>query len=78
MQLLLRLSNEVDVDVIEAGTMKENTEMRALARSVGLVETDEVKVIEGKGIVAELLFKDIERERWRGLEMVVDFWERGE
>jgi RimJ/RimL family protein N-acetyltransferase len=78
MQLLLRLSNEVDVDVIEAGTMKENTGMRALARSVGLVETDEVKVIEGKGIVAELLFKDIERERWRGLEMVVDFWERGE
>lgn len=73
MQVLLRLSNEVDADVVEAGTMKYNTAMRALARSVGLVETDEVKEAEGRGVVAEVLFKDIERERWRELDMVVEF-----
>ncbi|KAL3420329.1 hypothetical protein PVAG01_08828 [Phlyctema vagabunda] len=73
MQVLLRLSNEVEADVIEAGTMKYNTAMRALARSVGLVETDEVKEIPGKGVVADLLFKNIEREKWRDLDMVVEF-----
>lgn len=73
MQVLLRLSNEVEADIIEAGTMKYNTSMRALARSVGLTETDETKEIPGKGVVAELLFKNIEREKWRDLDMVVKF-----
>jgi RimJ/RimL family protein N-acetyltransferase len=72
MQVLLRLSNEVDVDIIEAGTMKYNTSMRAMAKSVGLVETDEIKEIPGQGVVAELLFKNIEREKWRDLDMVVE------
>ncbi|EHK21822.1 uncharacterized protein TRIVIDRAFT_191904 [Trichoderma virens Gv29-8] len=73
MQVLLRLSNEVDADIIEAGTMKYNTSMRAMAKSVGLVETDEIKEIPGQGVVAELLFKNIEREKWRDLDMVVEF-----
>ncbi len=73
MQVLLRLSNEVDLDIIEAGTMKYNTSMRALAKSVGLVETDEIKEIPGQGVVAELMFKNIEREKWRDLDMVVEF-----
>jgi RimJ/RimL family protein N-acetyltransferase len=73
MQVLLRLSNEVDADIIEAGTMKYNTPMRAMAKSVGLVETDEIKEIPGHGVVADLLFKNIEREKWRDLEMVVEF-----
>jgi len=73
MQVLLRLSNEVDADIIEAGTMKYNTSMRALAKSVGLVETDEIKEIPGRGVVADLLFKNIEREKWRDLDMVVEF-----
>lgn len=73
MQVLLRLSNEVDADIIEAGTMKYNTSMRALAKSVGLVETDEIKEIPGQGVVADLLFKNIEREKWRDLDMVVEF-----
>lgn len=72
MSVLLRLSNEVEVDVVEAGTMKFNTSMRASARSVGLVETLEVKVVDGE-VVADCMFKDIERERWRGLDMVVEF-----
>jgi len=73
MQVLLRLSNEVDADIIEAGTMKYNTSMRAMAKSVGLVETDEIKEIPGQGVVAELLFKNIKREKWRDLDMVVEF-----
>ncbi|GFP60293.1 hypothetical protein ACSS6W_000103 [Trichoderma asperelloides] len=73
MQVLLRLSNEVDADIIEAGTMKHNTSMRAMAKSIGLVETDEIKEVPGMGVVAELLFKNIEREKWRDLDMVVEF-----
>ncbi|KAE8444156.1 hypothetical protein EG329_000844 [Mollisiaceae sp. DMI_Dod_QoI] len=73
MQVLLRLSNEVDADIIEAGTMKYNISMRAMAKSVGLLETDEIKEIPGQGIVADLLFKNIEREKWRDLDMVVEF-----
>jgi RimJ/RimL family protein N-acetyltransferase len=73
MQVLLRLSNEVNVDIIEAGTMKHNAPMRALAKRVGLVETDEIKEIPGQGVVAEVLFKNIEREKWRDLDMVVEF-----
>jgi RimJ/RimL family protein N-acetyltransferase len=76
MQVLLRLSNEIETDVIEAGTMKWNKGMRALARSLGLVEAEELKVVPGRGVVADLLFKDIERERWAGLEMVVEFREK--
>ncbi|TVY45876.1 hypothetical protein LOCC1_G005044 [Lachnellula occidentalis] len=77
MRVLLRLSNELEVDVIEAGTMRWNSGMRGVARSVGLVETDEVKEVRGQGVVAEVMFKDIERERWRGLDMVVEFQDQG-
>jgi RimJ/RimL family protein N-acetyltransferase len=73
MQVMLRLSNELNTDVIEAGTMKHNTSMRAVAKSVGLVETEEIKELPGQGVVAEILFKDIEREKWRDLDMVVEF-----
>ncbi|RDW91598.1 hypothetical protein BP5796_02763 [Coleophoma crateriformis] len=73
MRVLLRLSNEVDVGIIQAGTMKENTAMRALARSLGLEETDEVKVAPGRGVVAEVLYKNIPREKWLDLEMDVSF-----
>lgn len=76
LQVLLRLSNELDIDVIEAGTMKHNTPMRAVAKSVGLVETEEIKELPGQGVVAEILFKDIEREKWRDLDMVVEFEDR--
>ncbi|KAL7896181.1 acyl-CoA N-acyltransferase [Trichoderma sp. SZMC 28014] len=73
MQVMLRLSNELDINVIEAGTMKHNTSMRAVAKSIGLVETEEIKELPGQGVVADILFKDIERENWRDLDMVVEF-----
>ncbi|KAL7921352.1 hypothetical protein ACQKWADRAFT_296242 [Trichoderma austrokoningii] len=73
LQVLLRLSNELDTDIIEAGTMKHNTPMRAVAKSVGLVETEENKELPGQGVVAEILFKDIEREKWKHVDMVVEF-----
>jgi hypothetical protein len=44
-----------------------------LAKSVGLVETDEAKELPGRGVVADVLFKYIEREKWRDLDMVVEF-----
>jgi RimJ/RimL family protein N-acetyltransferase len=77
LRVLLRLANEVDVDVIEAGTMKGNRGMRALAASVGLVETEEVKRRgDGNGeVVAEVMYKDIEREKWRDVELEVEFLE---
>jgi RimJ/RimL family protein N-acetyltransferase len=52
MQVLLRLSNEFEVEFIEAGTMKVNKPMRALAASLGLEETDEIKEVPGRGVVA--------------------------
>jgi RimJ/RimL family protein N-acetyltransferase len=73
MQVLLRLSNEFEVEVIEAGTMKINKPMRVLAANLGLEETDEIKEVPGRGIVAEILYKDIEREKWKDLDMKVEF-----
>jgi RimJ/RimL family protein N-acetyltransferase len=73
LKVLLRLSCEVQTDIIEAGTMKDNAPMRALAKSVGLVETEEIKTAPGGMVVAELLFKDIEREKWRDFPIVVEF-----
>jgi hypothetical protein len=73
MQVLLRLSNEFEVEFIEAGTMKVNKPMRALATSLGLEETDEIKEVPGRGIVAEILYKDIAREKWKNLDMKVEF-----
>ncbi|KAG4027668.1 hypothetical protein MFRU_028g00900 [Monilinia fructicola] len=73
MELLLRLSNELDVDAVEAGTFKANAAMRGLMRSLGVEETDEEKIMPGNRKVAEVLFKDIARERWKDLEIGVEF-----
>jgi RimJ/RimL family protein N-acetyltransferase len=73
MQVLLRLSNEFEVEIIEAGTMKVNKPMRALATSLGLKEKDEIKEVPGRGVVAEILYKDIAREKWKDLDMKVEF-----
>ncbi|KAB8298141.1 hypothetical protein EYC80_001897 [Monilinia laxa] len=73
MKLLLRLSNELDVDAVEAGTFKGNVAMRGLMRSLGVEETDEEKIVPGDRKVAEVMFKDIERERWENFEFVVEF-----
>ena len=73
--VLLRLSNELDVEGLKvgAGTMKSNEAMRALARGFGLVETEEVVDIPGRGVVAEICWNGIEREKWLGLEWKVEF-----
>jgi len=42
MRLLLRLSGEVRVQSVGAGTMRENRAMRGLMRKLGLEETEEV------------------------------------
>lgn len=73
MELLLRLSNELNVDSVEAGTMKGNAAMRRLMRSLGIEEMEEEKIMPGNRKVAEIMFKDIDRERWRGFEFMVGF-----
>jgi hypothetical protein len=61
------------VEFIEAGTMKANKPMRALAASLGLKETDQIKEMPGRDVVAEILYKNIEKERWDNLDMKVEF-----
>ncbi|KAG4420521.1 hypothetical protein IFR04_006341 [Cadophora malorum] len=75
--VLLRLSNELDVEglKVSAGTMKSNEAMRALARGFGLVETEEVVDIPGRGVVAEICWNGIEREKWLELKWKVEFRE---
>ncbi len=73
MQVLLRLSNELDVDVVHAGTLKINTPMRALAKSLGLEETERVLEIPGRGIVADILYDNIHTERWLDVDIIIDF-----
>ncbi|KAF7872777.1 uncharacterized protein EAF02_008848 [Botrytis sinoallii] len=73
MELLLRLSCELNVDVVEAGTMKKNAAMRGLMRSLGIEELEEEKIMPGNRKVADIMFKDIERQRWRDFEIHVEF-----
>lgn len=73
MTLLLRLTNELPVGNVHAGTMKANTAMRALGKSLGLKETEEVFEVPGVGVVAEIVYNDIVKTEWRDLEMKVEF-----
>ncbi|ESZ95887.1 hypothetical protein SBOR_3700 [Sclerotinia borealis F-4128] len=73
MQVLLRLSNELEVDKVEAGTMKGNVGMRRLMRGLGCQEVEEEKIMPGGRRVADVMFGDIERGRWRDLEIEVQF-----
>ncbi|PQE05259.1 hypothetical protein CJF31_00008772 [Rutstroemia sp. NJR-2017a BVV2] len=86
-EVLLRLSNECDLDVVEAGTMRGNMGMRGLMKKLGVEEREEMKWFgedEGgkKRLVAEVMFgekgKGIDRERWRGLDIRVEFGEEAE
>jgi RimJ/RimL family protein N-acetyltransferase len=64
MQVLLRLSNEIDASVISVGTMKANNLMCALAKSLGFEEREEIVDIPGRGVIAEVLFS-IDHAKWR-------------
>ncbi len=52
MEVLLRLSNEIDATHVHAGTMKANIPMRKLAKSLGFMEREEVLTVPGWGVVA--------------------------
>ena len=73
MQVLLRLSNELDVDIVHAGTMLANKPMRALAATLGFTEREEVLSIPGRGVVAELLFENVDYKKFKDLDMNVEF-----
>lgn len=51
--------------------MKENKPLRALARKLGLEETDEEIAFPGVGVVNDVVFQGIKREDWMGLEFEV-------
>jgi len=73
MLVLLRLANELDVVLVHAGTMLANKPMRALAASLGFTEREELLQIPGRGVVAELLFENVDYKRWKYLNMSVEF-----
>jgi RimJ/RimL family protein N-acetyltransferase len=73
MQVLLRLSNELEVDIVHAGTMLANKPMRALAATLGFTEREEVLSIPGRGVVAELLFENVDYKKFKDLDMNVEF-----
>ncbi|KAI9649654.1 hypothetical protein NHQ30_002235 [Ciborinia camelliae] len=73
MGLLLRLSNELNVEEVEVGTMKKNEAMRGLMKSLGCEETYEDKIMPGNRKVADVMFKNIERGRWKDFEFEVEF-----
>ncbi|PQE06715.1 hypothetical protein CJF30_00008606 [Rutstroemia sp. NJR-2017a BBW] len=86
-EVLLRLSNECELDVLEAGTMRGNIGMRGVMRKLGVEEREEMKWFGGEGggekrLVAEVMFgekgKGIDRDRWRGLDVRVEFGEEAE
>jgi RimJ/RimL family protein N-acetyltransferase len=77
LELLFRLSCELDVDEITMGTMKSNVPMRGLAKSLGLVEKEEEMSFPGYGVVVEIMWKGIPREQWKDFGFEVDFLESG-
>jgi RimJ/RimL family protein N-acetyltransferase len=73
MQVLLRLANELEVSLVHAGTMLANKPMRALAASLGFTEKEEVLSIPGRGVIAEILFENVDYKRYKDLDMNVEF-----
>lgn len=73
MELLLRLSNELDVGAVEVATMKGNSPMRGLMRSLGIGETEAERILPGNKKVADVMFKDIDRKRWKDFEFELEF-----
>ncbi len=73
MQILLRLSNELEVNIVHAGTMLANKPMRALAAALGFTEREEVLSIPGRGIVAEILFENVDYKKFKDLNIDVEF-----
>ena len=73
MQVLLRLSNELDVPIVQSGTTNANTPMRALAASLGFTEKQELLDFPGRGVVSEILFENVNYKKWVDLAMDVEF-----
>jgi hypothetical protein len=54
--------------------MSTNKPMRALAKSLGFTEREEVLSVPGRGVVAYILFENVDYKRYKDLEMKVEFW----
>lgn len=77
LRLLLRLSNEIQVDVVRMGTMANNLPMRALAKSLGLEETAEVVSFPGVGVVNEVVYKGIKKGDFKDFNFDIEFLSSG-
>jgi RimJ/RimL family protein N-acetyltransferase len=73
MQILLRLANELEVTLVHAGTMLANKPMRALAASLGFTEKEELLSMPGRGVIAEILFENVDYKRYKDLDMNIEF-----
>jgi len=76
-ELLLRLSNEMDIERVEARTMKENLPMRTVFKKLGIEEEEAEFVIPGLGVVCDVQSKNIQREKWLGLEFEIEILKTG-
>jgi RimJ/RimL family protein N-acetyltransferase len=57
---------------VDSGTMKANVPMRALMASLGVPEKEKAVTAPGRGVLAEVVY-DIRREKWKEVEMKVEF-----
>ena len=71
MRVLTQLGFELGMK-ISSGTMKINGPMRGVMRSLGVEEVEKIVSIPGRGVVAELEYT-VERDRWRNVDMRVEF-----
>lgn len=68
--VFVQLGFEIGRNGVSAGTMKANGAMRGVMRSLGVEEVEDLVVVEGRGVLAELLFV-VERERWKDVKLDV-------
>jgi RimJ/RimL family protein N-acetyltransferase len=67
------LGNELEVTLVHAGTMLANKPMRALAASLGFTEKEELLSMPGRGVIAEILFENVDYKRYKDLDMNIEF-----
>ncbi|OBT68107.1 hypothetical protein VE03_01551 [Pseudogymnoascus sp. 23342-1-I1] len=59
---------------VRVRTMKANAGMRGVMRGLGVEEKVEDVMIEGKGLVAEIVY-EVKKEKWEGLQVFLEFGE---
>lgn len=68
--VFVQLGLKIGINGVTAGTMKVNAPMRGVMRSLGVEEAEELIVVEGRGVLAELSFT-VERRKWKDVDLDV-------